>query len=237
MAKSNNYGFPISLILHLIIFAMPVSMVVTKHFEESKKIELFVTDNIPAQAEQEKAIKPKKVPKEIVKNIPIQPVISGPEVKPEVKKIPMPVLTEIPVANVVEPMIISNSEMSAPLLPVSQSAPPVAASAAPVVKDNPKPLLDIEFGSANAPRFLHKEMPVYPLMARRLGKEGRVLLRLTIDENGKLLNIEVVERAGFGFTETAVEAVKKSTFQPALQDGRPVMSKALLPIKFSLRRE
>jgi protein TonB len=232
MARSNNYGFPISLILHLIIFTIPVSMVVTKHFKEFKEIELFVIDEMPAQAEQEKVIKPKKVTKEIVKDIPVQPVIS----EPEVKKIPMSVLTETPVSNVVEPTIISNSEMSAPLLPAPQTVPPVAASAALVVRDDPKPLLDVEFGSANAPQFLHREMPVYPLMARRLGREGRVLLRLTIDENGKLLNIEVVERAGFGFTEAAVEAVKKSTFLPAMQDGRPVISKALLPIKFILRR-
>jgi protein TonB len=245
MAKSNNYGFLISLILHLIIFAIPVSMVVPKHFKEHfKEIELFVINEMPVQteqAEQEKVIKtkPEKVPKEIVKDMPIQPVISKPEVKPEVKKIPMPALTltEVPVSNVIEPMIISNSEMSAPLPPAPQPAPPVAASAAPVVKDDPKPLLDIEFGSANAPQFLHREMPVYPLMARRLGKEGRVLLRLTIDENGKLLNIEVVERAGFGFTEAAIEAVKKSTFRPAVQDGRPVMSKALLPVSFKLRRD
>jgi protein TonB len=221
-------------------------MVVPKHFKEHfKEIELFVIDERPVQtehAEQEKVIKPKKVPKEIVKeiakDIPIQPVISEPEVKPEVKKIPMPALTltETPVSNVIEPMIISNSEMSAPLLPAPQPAPQVAVSAAPIAKDDPKPLLDIEFGSTNAPQFLHREMPVYPLMARRLGREGRVLLRLTIDENGKLLNIEVLERAGFGFTEAAIEAVKKSTFRPAVQDGRPVMSKALLPVKFTLRR-
>jgi protein TonB len=233
MAKSNNYGFPISLILHLIIFAIPVSMVATKHFKEFKEIELFVIDEMPAQAEQEKTIKPKKVTKKIAKDMPIQPVTN----KPEVKEIPMPVLTEAPVSNVIEPMIISNSEMSAPLLPAPQPAPPVAVSAAPIAGEEPKPLLDVEFGSTNAPQFLHREMPVYPFMARRLGKEGRVLLRLTIDENGRLLNIEVVEMAGFGFTEAAVEAVKKSTFLPAMQDGRPVISKALLPIRFSLRRE
>lgn len=243
MAKSNHYGFPISLILHLIIFAIPVSMVATKHFKEFKEIELFVIDEMPAKVEQEKVIKtkpekvPKEIVKEIVKDIPIQPVISEPEVKPEVKKIPIPALTETPVSNVIEPMIISNSEMSAPLPPAPQPAPQVAVSEAPVVRDDPKPLLDVKFGSTNTPQFLHREMPVYPLMARRLGREGRVLLRLTIDENGRLLNIEVLERAGFGFTEAAIEAVKKSTFRPAVQDGRPVMSKALLPVSFKLRRD
>jgi protein TonB len=242
MAKSNHYGFPISLIVHLIIFAIPVSMVVPKYFKEFKEIELFVINEMPVQteqAEQEKVIKtkPEKVTKEIAKDIPIQPVISKPEVKPEVREIPIPVLTETPISNVIEPMITSNSEMSAPLPPAPQPAPQVAVSEAPVVRDDPKPLLDVEFGSTNAPQFLHREMPVYPLMARRFGREGRVLLRLTIDENGRLLNIEVLERAGFGFTEAAIEAVKKSTFRPAMQDGRPVLSKALLPVSFKLRRD
>jgi len=31
--------------------------------------------------------------------------------------------------------------------------------------------------------------------------------------------------------------VKKSTFRPAIKDGKPVMSKALLSIKFSLKNE
>jgi protein TonB len=218
MVKPNNYGLLISLTLHMIIFAIPVSIVVSRHFKE---VELFVIDERPIQPVQEKIIKqkPKELPKEVIKELPPQP---------EVK--------EIPVSRVVEPVIVSNHQDAAPLPPIAPPTPQVPAVSS-VVKEQPNPLLDVEFGSANAPRFLHREKPVYPLMARRLGKEGRVLLRLTIDDNGKLLNIEVIEGAGYGFTEAAIEAVKKSTFQPAVKDGKPVMSKALLPVKFSLRRD
>jgi len=226
MVKSNNYGFLISLLLHLIILAIPVSMTVSRHFKE---IELFVIDERPVSNVQGKTIKPKpkEMPKEIKKELPHQPVIQEPEVK-ELK---------IPASNVLEPIIISKTVEPAPMTLSSQPVSPVVPSASLVVKEEPKPLLDVEFGSANAPRFLNREMPVYPLMARRLGKEGRVLLRLTIDENGKLLNVEVIEGAGYGFTEAAVDAVRKSTFIPAKSEGKPVMSKALLPIRFSLRRE
>lgn len=221
MIRSHNYGFLISLVLHLIIFAIPVSMVASRHFKE---VELFVIDDRPASPVREKVIKqkPKESPKEIIKESPPQPDSREPEVK------------EISVAKVVEPTIVLNRQ-DAPS--IAKPVVPAVTEAPTVVKEEPRPVLDTEFGSANAPRFLHREMPVYPLMARRLGKEGRVLLRLTIDDNGKLLNVEVIEGAGYGFTEAAVEAVKKSSFQPAMQDGRPVMSKALLSIKFSLRRE
>lgn len=96
--------------------------------------------------------------------------------------------------------------------------------------------IETKFGASIAPAFLHREMPVYPMMARKLGREGKVVLKLTIDENGNLLNVEVVEKAGYGFTEAAVEAVKKSTFLPAKKDGKPLVSRALLPIRFRLER-
>jgi protein TonB len=74
------------------------------------------------------------------------------------------------------------------------------------------------------------------MMARKLNQEGRVLLKLTIDEKGNLLNVEVIEKADYGFTEAAVEAVKKSTFLPAKKDGKSIASRALLPIRFRLER-
>jgi protein TonB len=98
-------------------------------------------------------------------------------------------------------------------------------------------LMETRFGASVAPAFLHKEMPVYPMMARKFGKEGKVVLKLTIDENGNLLDVEVMDKAGYGFTEAAVEAVKKSTFLPAKKDGKPIASRALLPIRFQLERD
>ena len=73
-------------------------------------------------------------------------------------------------------------------------------------------------------------------MAKKLGKQGKVVLRLFINEKGRLLNVEVVEPAGYGFTESAVEAVKMSTFSPARENGVGTASKALLSIRFVLKR-
>jgi protein TonB len=223
-AQHNNYGFWVSLALHLIILMIPVSTAVSRHFKE---VELFVADERPVRPLKEKIVKPKpkempeepkEMPEEIEKEVQPQPVIAEPEIK------------EMPTPKVIEPAVASNRMDAAPFQPTSKPVPQV-------VMAPPEPLLDVEFGSGNAPKFLHREMPVYPLIARRLGKEGRVLLRLTIDEKGNLLNIEVLEGAGYGFTEAAVEAVKKSTFTPAIVNGMPVMSKALLPVKFSMRRD
>ncbi len=97
---------------------------------------------------------------------------------------------------------------------------------------NPASPVVSRFGDRGAPAFVYQKIPDYPALARRLGKEGRVLLKLLIDANGKLLNVEVVEAAGYGFTEAAVAAVQKSTYAPGIRDGVRVATWALLPISF-----
>ena len=94
--------------------------------------------------------------------------------------------------------------------------------------------LERTFGSADGPSFLHKVVPCYPALAKRLEKEGTVLLRVTIDEQGRPLEIVVLKKAGFGFDEEAVKAVKDSRFVPAKRDGKPLACRALLPIRFVL---
>ena len=98
-----------------------------------------------------------------------------------------------------------------------------------------EPVMETGFGYSGAPSFLRREMPVYPKIARRLGKEGRVVLRLLIDMNGQLQDVEVIEGADYGFTEAAVEAVKKSIYAPARRNGRTVTSKAILQVRFNLK--
>lgn len=94
--------------------------------------------------------------------------------------------------------------------------------------------METSFGSGNGPRFASKSLPKYPRLARELGKEGTVLLRLTIDDRGRLTDVEVLRRAGSGFDEEAVRAVRDSSFSPAKINGKPVSCRAQLPIRFVL---
>jgi periplasmic protein TonB len=92
-------------------------------------------------------------------------------------------------------------------------------------------------GAMGGPQFIQRFVPRYPRQAQRLGVEGSVLLRLAIDASGKLSRVEVVNGAGNGFDEEAVQAVKRSTFAPAVQNGRPVSCLAMLKIRFQLSSE
>ena len=89
-------------------------------------------------------------------------------------------------------------------------------------------------GEAGSPRFIHKEAPIYPFLARKLGKEGKVILRLALNDQGQLQGIDTVESSGFGFAEAASAAIRKSTFAPAMSNGRTISSQVLVPIRFVL---
>jgi len=97
-------------------------------------------------------------------------------------------------------------------------------------------IIEAYFGSPNGPSFSKMIRPKYPDLARRLGKEGKVMLRLLIDERGQLIDIEQIEKAGYGLDEAAIEAAKAASFHPARLNGHPVACRALLPVKFKLER-
>jgi len=64
---------------------------------------------------------------------------------------------------------------------------------------------------------------LFPEEAKKLGLEGIVRFKLGINEQGKLVSIKIIERAGHGFDEAATKAMWQCKFTPAVSnDGRPV---------------
>jgi len=91
-----------------------------------------------------------------------------------------------------------------------------------------------QFGQGDGPRFRHRSLPRYPLEAKRLNQEGNVCLCLTIDASGTLRDVKVMSHSGMEFVEEALRAIHASTFYPASVKGQPVLSRALLTIRFKL---
>ncbi len=112
-------------------------------------------------------------------------------------------------------------------------------------QENSKPLVSsrpryntaqvMVMGETGSPRFIHKEAPIYPFMARKLGKEGKVVLSLALNDQGKLQGLETIETNGFGFAEAASAAIRKSTFAPAVKNGMPITSQVLVTVRFVLK--
>ena len=107
-------------------------------------------------------------------------------------------------------------------------------SASVSTRTGPGPAQIMVLGEVGAPRFISREAPAYPSVARKLGKEGKVVLRLALDAQGRLQGVEVVEANGFGFAESAGAAIRKSTFAPAVRGGKTVASQVLVPVRFVL---
>jgi protein TonB len=86
----------------------------------------------------------------------------------------------------------------------------------------------------NPPKLLRRPTPRFPIMAKRLSrKEAKVVLRVLIDENGKVIKAEVAgEEQGFGFDDEAMSAARKSTYEPATKDGVPVKFWHTLAVEF-----
>jgi TonB family protein len=64
---------------------------------------------------------------------------------------------------------------------------------------------------------------IYPLEAKQKGIEGAVKAKVGIDETGKVIEVEIIERAGHGFDEAALSAMWKLRFKPAkTSDGRAI---------------
>ncbi|MFZ0797285.1 MAG: energy transducer TonB [Terriglobales bacterium] len=80
----------------------------------------------------------------------------------------------------------------------------------------------------------YKPRPVYTDEGRQLKIEGEVLLRVVFSANGQIRILRVVRGLGHGLDESAVRAAEKIQFKPAMRDGQPADSEALLHIEFQL---
>ena len=101
------------------------------------------------------------------------------------------------------------------------TAQPKAKAAEPVVKTLPA---EITF----------KPHPVYTDEGRHLKIEGEVLLDVVFSATGQIRVVRVVRGLGHGLDESAVRAAEQIQFKPALRDGHPTDSEAVLHIVFQL---
>jgi len=84
-------------------------------------------------------------------------------------------------------------------------------------------------------RYSETPTPLYPESARRNGREGRVLLRVLVDDQGRAKTVEVNTSSGSELLDrAAAEAIKRWRFYPARYGDQPVESWIRIPIEFRL---
>ncbi len=109
-----------------------------------------------------------------------------------------------------------------------------------LVKDNkdPDPSPD-ETISVNKPPYADNSLIMsklqYPELAKKAGLEGKVVLRVLVRRNGSVKKYIVENSDSEIFNKSAGDAVMKTQFLPAIQNGKPVACWLSVPISFKLR--
>lgn len=85
------------------------------------------------------------------------------------------------------------------------------------------------------PEYKFRVEPLYPVIAKNVKMEGEVTLEAIIDEEGIPLDIVALTNLGYGLEEAAMEALKKTTFYPAIKNGIPIRKRVTLRYRFTLR--
>ncbi len=122
----------------------------------------------------------------------------------------------------------------APQPPAPPTLPPIDAAPAPAPPAPAAP------PAVTAARFdadyLSNPKPVYPVASRRLGEEGKVVLRVHVSAEGTARAVEVKHSCGFSrLDEAAKAAVEQWRFVPARRGADAIDSWVSVPIVFSLQ--
>ena len=87
-------------------------------------------------------------------------------------------------------------------------------------------------------RILSLPEPVYPVLSRKRGEEGQVVLEVTISAQGEVRRAQVNRSSSFKrLDRAALSAVKKALFSPATEYGASVESVMKVAYRFELENK
>jgi protein TonB len=166
----------------------------------------------------------------IVDLLPAPKIENEPQAKPLPMAKPVPVTRPTPAPKTPAPILetTSNSAPSnnAPLAPPQVADPTPPAPAAPSVS---QARFDAD--------YLRNPPPPYPPLSRRMGEEGKVILRVSVTPNGTAEAVEIRTSSGSSrLDESALNTVRNWKFIPAKRGDVAVQSWVLVPIIFKLEQ-
>lgn len=119
---------------------------------------------------------------------------------------------------------------------------PVSTAEAPEsIPAESHPMDDASMASSiTLPRFnvdyLKNPPPLYPALSRRLGEQGRVMLRALVRADGTPAEVAIHRSSGSPrLDQAALDAVRRWRFVPARQGDTAIAAPVLVPISFTLQ--
>jgi protein TonB len=136
---------------------------------------------------------------------------------------------------VAEPAPQAPDAVTAPQ-PIGSSAPAVAevAQTAPAALPAPPAPPRVNLPSSSAD-YLNNPTPPYPPLSKRMGEQGRVVIRARIEVNGSASQAEVRTSSGYErLDQAALQTVKRWRYLPGKRAGVPEAMWFNIPINFVL---
>lgn len=127
-----------------------------------------------------------------------------------------------------------------PLMTVPAAAPaPVEAAPLPSAPAQPVAATPLAAVAVTAPVFnaetLENPPPPYPTRSRRLGEQGRVVLRVLVNPGGTADEVQIRDSSGHArLDEAARDTVLRWRFVPAKRGELAVPAWVLIPVSFRL---
>lgn len=158
--------------------------------------------------------------------VPAAPRITTPRTQPKPKPKPAPVLQPRPVVSAEPAEIRHDQAVPQPAAPAETAAPRPAIDAPSVPPDR-----EPDYRAA----YLSNPVPAYPMVARRMGWQGKVVLNVEVLASGFPGQIKLHQSSGREVLDNAAaNTVKNWRFVPAQHAGRAVTQWFRVPIVFSL---
>jgi protein TonB len=128
---------------------------------------------------------------------------------------------------------IEQPVMAAPIEAISPAVAPPTTPIAAVAPRLPEPV-PVTQPQFNAD-YLDNPAPAYPALSRRLGEQGRVILRVLVNVRGAADEVQLRTPSGFArLDQAARDTVRLWRFVPARRGAEPVPAWVLIPISFRL---
>lgn len=183
--------------------------------------------------DQLEAMPPAPVQVQLTERVSAAQVI--PPAPPEKVAAPKPVPRE-KAAQTARPVIALAPEQSRDeptfSVPAPVGAPPVSLPATAPAVSSPQPAVTAaRFNAA----YLNNPEPKYPSLSRRLGEEGKVLLRVRVMPDGRTATVDIEKSSNFArLDEAARQGVANWRFVPAKRGDEAIEATVLVPIVFRL---
>ena len=118
-----------------------------------------------------------------------------------------------------------------PPQPPQREEPVVAAAPAPAPVAAPAQPRTITSGV----EYIQPPDVKYPAVSKRMGEEGKSVIRVLINEKGRAERVEVQKSSGSSrLDDAAKQAVMRALFKPYMEDGKALPVFAIVPINFQL---